>query len=51
MYLLKIIAILKIDVEVDFSIVFLMTTYKALQNQLKQTGKLVFDHWTYKNGT
>ena len=25
-------AILKIDVEVDFSIVILMTTYKALQN-------------------
>ena len=34
-YLLKIIAILKIDVEVDFSVVLLMTTNKALQNLLK----------------
>ena len=32
------------DVEVDFSIVLLMTTYKPLQNKLKQTGKLVFNH-------
>ena len=39
-------AVFKIDFELDVSVVFLMTTYKALQ--LKQTDKLVFDHWTYQ---
>ena len=32
------------SVEVDFSVVLLSTTYKALQNKLNQTNLSVFDH-------